>query len=85
MEVHLSRNLSERRIFPAIDINKSGTRREELLLPREELAIVYKLRRAISSLQSVDMTEKVMELMMNTKNNDEFLSVIQDKLENNNF
>ncbi len=85
MEVHLSRNLSERRIFPAIDINKSGTRREELLIPKEELAIIYKLRRAISSMQSVDMTEKVMELITNTKNNDEFLSAIQDKLDSNNF
>ena len=85
MEVHLSRNLSERRIFPAIDINKSGTRREELLMSKEELAIVYKLRRSISNLQSIDMTEKVMDLMMNTKNNNEFLEVIKDKLEKNMF
>lgn len=85
MEVHLSRNLSERRIFPAIDINKSGTRREELLIPAEELAIVYKLRRAISSMQSADMTEKVMNLIMNTKNNEEFLNLVKEKLENNNF
>ena len=85
MEVHLSRNLSERRIFPAIDINKSGTRREELLLSKEDLAVVYKLRRTISNMQSVDMTEKVMELMMNTKDNKEFLATIKDKLDDNNF
>ena len=85
MEVHLSRNLSERRIFPAIDINKSGTRREELLLSKEDLAIVYKLRRTISSMQSVDMTEKVMEFITKTKNNNEFLSIIKNKLDNNNF
>ena len=85
MEVHLSRSLSERRIFPAIDINKSGTRREELLLSKEDLAIVYQLRRAISSMTTVDMTEMVMEVMMNTKNNKEFLEVIQKKLDNNNF
>ena len=81
MEVHLSRSLSERRIFPAIDINKSGTRREELLLSKEDLAIVYKLRRAIADMQSVDMTETVMDLMMKTKDNQEFLKVIKDKLD----
>lgn len=85
MEVHLSRSLSERRIFPAIDINKSGTRREELLTSKEELSIIYKLRRTISGMQSVDMTEKVMELIINTENNQEFLSTIKEKLENNNF
>jgi len=83
MEVHLSRSLSERRIFPAIDINKSGTRREELLLSKEDLAIVYKLRRTISSMQSVDMTETVMDLMTKTKNNEEFLEVIKEKLDKN--
>ena len=85
MEVHLSRSLSERRIFPAIDINKSGTRREELLLSKEDLAIVYKLRRAISSMTTVDMTEMVMEVMMNTKNNLEFLETIKEKLDENKF
>jgi len=85
MEVHLSRSLSERRIFPAIDINKSGTRREELLLSKEDLAIVYQLRRAISSMTTVDMTEMVMEVMMNTKNNEEFLKTIQEKLSANKF
>ncbi|MBR2289787.1 MAG: transcription termination factor Rho [Clostridia bacterium] len=83
MEVHLSRSLSEKRIFPAIDINKSGTRREELLLSKEDLAIVYKLRRAIADMQSTDMTETVMDLMMKTKNNQEFLQVIKEKLDKN--
>ena len=80
MEVHLSRNLSEKRIFPAIDINKSGTRREELLISKDDLAIIYKLRRAMSSMQTVDMTEKVMEIITNTKNNEEFLQVIKEKI-----
>ena len=85
MEVHLSRNLSEKRIFPAIDINKSGTRREELLLSKEDLAVVYKLRRAMSSLNTVDMTEKILDLMMKTNTNAEFLDKIAAMLEDNNF
>lgn len=83
MEVHLSRSLSERRIFPAIDINKSGTRREELLIPKEELSIIYQLRRAISDMQSVDMTETIIDLMTKTKNNKEFLKSIKEKLKFN--
>jgi transcription termination factor Rho len=85
MEVHLSRNLSERRIFPAIDINKSGTRREDLLLSKEELSIIYKLRRAISNMQISDMNEKLLESIMSTENNVEFLSKIKVLLENNKF
>ena len=77
MEVHLSRNLSEKRIFPAIDINKSGTRREELLLTPAELSVTYSIRRALSNMNSVDMTEKIIELVMNTKNNFELLEKIQ--------
>ena len=77
MEVHLSRNLSEKRIFPAIDINKSGTRREELLLTPAELAVAFSVRRSLSSMNSIDMTEKIIELVMNTKNNFELLEKIQ--------
>ncbi len=83
MEVHLSRSLSERRIFPAIDINKSGTRREELLISKEDLSIIYQLRRAISDMQSVDMTETIIDLMTKTKNNKEFLKSIKEKLKFN--
>jgi len=81
MEVHLSRNLSEKRIFPAIDINKSGTRREELLLSKEDLAITYQIRRALSSMTTVDMTEKILEIMTNTKNNKEFLETMKKLLD----
>ncbi len=85
MEVHLSRNLSEKRIFPAIDINKSGTRREELLLSKEDLAVVYKLRRAMSSMNTIDMTEKLLELIMKTSTNAEFLDKINMILDTNKF
>ena len=77
MEVHLSKNLSEKRIFPAIDINKSGTRREELLLTPAELSVAYSIRRALSNLSTVDMTERVIELITHTKNNLEFLEKVQ--------
>lgn len=85
MEVHLSRNLSEKRIFPAIDINKSGTRREELLINKEDLNIIYKLRRAISSMPTSDMTERILEIMTKTDNNKEFLEKIKILLDENKF
>ena len=78
MEVHLDRGLSEKRIFPAIDINKSGTRREELLLSPKEQEVVYALRKAMSTKSVSDVTEELIELMMATKNNAEFL----DKMSN---
>ena len=71
MEVTLDRSLSEKRIFPAIDINKSGTRREDLLLTQEELASVYSIRKAMSNLSTADMTERLLEQMTKTKNNKE--------------
>lgn len=73
MEVHLDRGLSEKRIFPAIDINKSGTRREELLLNAKELDTVFALRKAMSTMSVSDVTEQLIEQMMSTKNNEEFL------------
>ena len=77
MEVHLSKNLSEKRVFPAIDINKSGTRREELLLTPAELSVSFSIRRALSNMSTIDMTEKVIELVTSTKNNLEFLEKVQ--------
>ena len=77
MEVHLDRKLSEKRIFPAIDINKSGTRREELLLTEKEQKIVYQLRRSMSNMNSSEMTEQLISQIIKTKTNDEFL----DKLD----
>ena len=73
MEVHLDRKLSEKRIFPAIDINKSGTRKEDLLLSEKELETVFSLRRALSNLNTAEVTEQVINQMVMTKTNDEFL------------
>ena len=73
MEVHLDRALSEKRIFPAIDINKSGTRREEKLLTSDELSTVFALRRAMSNMQTSDITEQIINQMLITKNNKEFI------------
>ena len=73
MEVHLDRKLSEKRIFPAIDINKSGTRREDLLLSDKEMETVFALRKALSNLNTAEVTEQVINQMVMTKTNDEFL------------
>ena len=80
MEIHLDRTLSEKRIFPAIDIYKSGTRKEELLLDKEELQAIYTLRKAMSKLPEVQVTEEILKLITNTKNNKEFISLIEKKL-----
>lgn len=76
MEVHLDRKLSEKRIFPAIDINKSGTRREELLLSKKELETVFALRKALSTMAVTEVTEQLIDQMTATKNNEEFLERI---------
>ena len=76
MEVHLDRKLSEKRIFPAIDINKSGTRREDLLLTPKEIETVYALRKALNNLPVADVTENIISQMISTKNNAEFLDKI---------
>ena len=80
MEVHLDRSLSEKRIFPAIDINKSGTRREEKLLTPEELKTVFVLIKALSSKPVSEVTEQLINLMMTTKNNEEFIQKIKGYL-----
>lgn len=77
MEVHLDRKLSEKRIFPAIDINKSGTRREDLLLSKDEQEAVFGLRRALSSSPVAEITEQVISQMVSTKNNEEFVEKIK--------
>jgi len=73
MELHLDRRLVERRTFPAIDINRSGTRREELLLSKDELNKVWILRRFLSNMNSVDSMEFLLDKMKGTKSNIEFL------------
>ncbi|HHW66280.1 MAG TPA: transcription termination factor Rho [Epulopiscium sp.] len=80
MELVLDRRLSEKRIFPAIDIYKSGTRREELLLNQNELEVVYGIRKAMSRMTSTDVTESIIDTLMHTKNNQEFISIIEKKL-----
>jgi transcription termination factor Rho len=74
MEIHLDRKLSDKRIFPAIDINRSGTRKEELLLPAEELNRVWILRKVLSPLSSVEAMELLVDRMGKAKNNKEFLA-----------
>jgi transcription termination factor Rho len=73
MEIHLDRRLMDKRIFPAVDINRSGTRKEELLLPREVLNRVWILRKLLSQLNTVEAMEFLLDKMQGTKNNQEFL------------
>ena len=82
MEVHLDRKLSEKRIFPAIDVNKSGTRREELLLSPKELETVFALRKSLASMPVADVTEQLLTQMVASKNNEEFLVRIDTFLKN---
>ncbi len=76
MELVLDRKLSERRIFPAIDINKSGTRREDKLLSKKEMESVYILRKLIGTSSSAEMTPIILEQMAKTKSNDEFVDIV---------
>lgn len=77
MELHLDRELSERRIFPAIDINKSGTRREELLLSRDEMEAIYAVRHAMANLPPNEVTETIIDNLAKTTNNQNFVQVIK--------
>jgi transcription termination factor Rho len=74
MEIHLDRKLVDKRVFPAIDINKSGTRKDELLLPKEELNRVWVLRKVLSPLSPVESIELLLDKLNKTKSNGEFLS-----------
>jgi transcription termination factor Rho len=76
MEVYLDRKLSEKRIFPAIDINRSGTRREELLMTEKELDAVWTIRKAFSQLDTAAVTETIINLLLKTQNNEHFTSSI---------
>lgn len=77
MELVLDRNLSEKRIFPAIDLNKSGTRREDLLLNRNELDCLYTLHRMAGNVSTVEFTSNIIEIMNKTHNNVEFINYIK--------
>lgn len=76
MELYLDRRMSERRIFPAIDINKSSTRKEELLLTQREMDAVWNIRKSYSQAGSTDTTEKIIAKLINTKNNEEFINLL---------
>lgn len=80
MEIHLDRKLSERRIFPAIDINKSGSRREDLLLTPREMEASTKIHKLLStqnSLQSIETVEKILNMFVKSKTNDEFMTMLE--------
>ena len=76
MEIHLDRKLSEKRIFPAIDIYKSGTRKEELILKPAELEAMWSIRKAFGSLPAAEVTESIINKLVMTKNNDDFVNLI---------
>ena len=77
MELVLDRKLSEKRVFPAIDIAKSGTRREDLLLNREEQEAVDIMRKALNGLKTDEAAERILDLFVKTKNNNEFVEVVR--------
>ena len=77
MELRLARELANRRIFPAVDVNNSGTRREEILLAPEELKIMWKLRRVLAALDSQQAIELLLDRLRKTKSNYEFLTQVQ--------
>ena len=77
MELVLDRKLSEKRIFPAINIPRSGTRREELLLEKEELEAMYIMRKALNSMKSEEALEQILDMFTHTKDNSEFVNMIR--------
>jgi transcription termination factor Rho len=77
MEIRLRRDFADKRIFPAIDAVQSGTRREELLMSKEELSIVWKLRRVLSGLDSQQALELLLERLKKSSSNYEFLTQVQ--------
>jgi transcription termination factor Rho len=77
MELHLDRKLSEKRIFPAINLNKSGTRREDLLMTQEELEAIWYMRRAMGNSGTQEVTETIIDYLTHTKRNSEFIKLIK--------
>ena len=78
MEIHLDRKLSEKRIFPAVDLAKSGTRREDLLLSQKELEGTWALRKALSSGNTTEVTEQLIGMIVRTQTNEEFLARLHE-------
>ena len=77
MELHLDRKLSELRIFPAVNLNKSGTRREDLLMSQDELEAVWAMRKALSSKPEHQVTEEIIDNLAHTRNNKDFIDIIR--------
>jgi transcription termination factor Rho len=77
MEVHLERRLAEKRVFPAINLNKSGTRREELLIKADQLQKIWILRKLLYSMDEIEAMEFILGKMKETKNNAEFFDMMR--------
>jgi transcription termination factor Rho len=77
MELHLDRKLSEKRIFPAISLNLSGTRREDLLMNQDELEAVWYMRKALGNGDPADVTEAIIDNLSQTRNNKEFVRIVK--------
>lgn len=77
MEMVLDRKLSEKRVFPAIDIPKSGTRREDLLLSPDELEAINIMRKALNGLKSDEAVDRILDMFYRTKNNTEFVETVK--------
>jgi transcription termination factor Rho len=77
MEIRLRRDFADKRLFPAIDVIQSGTRREELLMSKEEMAIVWKLRRLLGSLEGQQALELLLDRLKKAQTNIEFLMQVQ--------
>lgn len=78
MEIKLDRSLSEQRVFPAIDLNKSGTRKDELLLTKEELSAINKIRKQLNSQENKNIADQIIKMIKNTKSNQEFVKPINN-------
>lgn len=77
MELHLDRKLSEKRIFPAINLNKSGTRREDLLMNQDEMEAIWYMRRALANAGTQEVTETIIDYLAHTRKNADFIQIIK--------
>jgi transcription termination factor Rho len=78
MEIHLDRRLSDRRVFPAIDLTRSGTRKEELLLPEETLNAVWILRKVLAQMNGMEAMELLLDRLQATPSNAEFMRMMRE-------
>ena len=77
MELHLDRKLSEKRIFPAMDLNKSGTRKEDLLMSQDELEAIWMMRREMGNRPTQEVAEMIIDNLAHTRNNENFIQIIK--------